>query len=79
LTNGELDDGLVMVLFKTTVAENDGRLGCLAAGSGGNLRPFLNPRITREPAMMSIAYCAVGVSDKDGRAGKRFSIRLDAR
>jgi len=68
-----------MILLKTTVAENDGRLGCLAANSGGNLWPFLDPRITREPAMVSIAYCAVGVSDKDGRAGKRFSIRLDAR
>jgi hypothetical protein len=73
--NGELDDGLV----ETTGVWNGGRLGRLAAGSGDDLRPFLDPRITREPAMVSVAHCAVGVSDKDGRTGERLSIRLDAR
>jgi hypothetical protein len=63
LTNGELDGG---------------RLGRPTAGSGGDLRPLLDPRITREPAMLSIAHRAVGVSDKDGRTGERVTVSFDA-
>jgi hypothetical protein len=50
-----------------------------SGSSGGYPRPLLDPRIARKPAMLSIAQCAVGVSDKDGRTGERVAVRFDAR
>ena len=63
LTIGELDGGL---------------LGRPTAGSGGDLRPLFDPRITREPAMLSIAHRAVGVSDEYQRTSERVAVSFDA-
>jgi hypothetical protein len=41
--------------------------------------PLFDPRIAREPAMLSLTQCAVGVGDKDGRTGERVAVRFDAR
>jgi hypothetical protein len=50
-----------------------------SGSSGGDPGPLLDPRVASEPAMLSIAQCAVSVSDKDGRTGERVSVRFDAR
>jgi hypothetical protein len=50
-----------------------------SGSSGGCSRPLLDPRIARKPAMLSIAQCAVGVSDKDGRTGERVAVGFYAR
>jgi len=50
-----------------------------SGSSGGNRAPLFDPRVAREPAVLSIAQCAVSVSDKDGRTGERVSVRFNTR
>jgi hypothetical protein len=49
-----------------------------SGSSGGDPRPLLDPRIAREPAVLSIAQCAVSVSEEYGRTSERVAVSFDA-